>query len=153
MKVILFIFIMAYSFYAKAWECPELGDNFYDLDRHWQLATNVFWGRVVEGKYFSERRPTFNIDFKVAIYDTFKGDAKPEAWLTTSHESLFHGVELGGNYLIFLYGNNEVDFCGILISLPSHRETVGRLIEYYSHDLDDMPKPMMYVLKKTGKIR
>lgn len=150
MNNILLIILILISQNVFSWECPET-NNSYDLDTHWKLATDVFWGKVVEGKYTKRKDYENDIDFTVEIYDIFKGNLKNKVDLSTSHEALFHGVEIGENYIFFLYGDNKLDFCGILVEVQHHIETLDRLNEFYSRDEGGVLKVIKYVQSHAQK--
>lgn len=148
MKKIIFLTLF-FSSSVYGWECPRT-NNSYDLDVHWKLATGVFWGKVTSGTYNKRENYENDIDFTVDIYDTFKGDKRDNIELSTSHASLFRGIELGGNYIFFVYGNNKVDFCSILVDVQHHIETLERLNEFYSRDDTGTLDVIKYIQKKSA---
>ena len=54
------------------------------------------------------------IKFKMSIAHSFKGQKKDSIDVVTVRSSISPEIVLGGSYLMFLYGDNEVDFCSLI---------------------------------------
>jgi hypothetical protein len=146
MRAVIFLTIML-SCSAYSWECPETG-NSTKIEDHWNAASIVFWGKVIEGKYEDRR----NIYIKVNVFDYFKGVGSQTYDFQTSHDELFHGLEVGSNYVFYLNNNKRLDFCGVHVALPYHRNSIKSVLDFYAGDLEQIPLPIKYALSKAGRL-
>lgn len=129
MKYIFFFHLLFFVSNVFAFECKhrELQENYiYEvpagatlaeqeeiqsekIDTHLALASDVFIGTVILGEKASQK-----IKFKMSIAHSFKGQKKDSIDVVTVRSSISPEIVLGGSYLMFLYGDNEVDFCSLI---------------------------------------
>jgi len=147
MKTVVLFLMLSVSLSVFGWSCPKT-NNSTDVEVHWNLATEVFWGRIVEGRYIDSD----NTHLVVDVYDYLKGSGEKSTQIFTSHEELFRGLEVGSNYIFYMYSSDRLNFCSVYAQLPYHRSTLDRLIDFYGHDYDEMPKALKYALNQANKL-
>jgi len=84
------------------------------------------------------------IVFELKISDVLKGGYNSTITLTTYNDILGPSITIGKHYIIFLYGNNRIDFCGVTIELgnistikklKNHLKSDGYFDEYTTKNL------------------
>lgn len=87
---------------SRAWECLNGYDLRVPVEEHIVLASDILFGRVVQGTYDTSPGSGGELRFTLQIHERFKGDLEGSVELRTSHYSYFYDVALGGNYIVFL---------------------------------------------------
>lgn len=116
-KYVFFALLLTTSWPSFAWSCPHV-NNSYNFDIHWDAATDVFFGKIIEGKLDQSEPPEYeyhtgNILITVQIEQTYKGPKNGLVQLKSSNESIDPELAIGQNYMFFLYGDNVTDFCSL----------------------------------------
>ena len=133
MKFIIFICLFTLSANCFAWSCEDNFSSFsldhtplelelsrnVKIDAHLKKASDIFLGKVISGKVNDD-----DIEFQMNIIHNFKGDKKKAITILNPIDSLTRKLSLGDNYLIFLYGDNVVDFCSLTIHFWSSEMTI-----------------------------
>jgi len=124
------------SINAWGWECLEGYDRYNDpIEKHIEKASHIVFGTLVSGNYYPKIKYENNLKFTLSILATYKGDLFKEVEFETHQDAYFGELVLGNNYLIFLYGKREIDFCGITVNLGTYYNRVERLNQIWDGDL------------------
>ncbi|MDO3388249.1 hypothetical protein QWI17_20550 [Gilvimarinus sp. SDUM040013] len=115
MKVLVFLLVCAISHSVSAWECGKYDRDKFSLETHYEYATEIFFGKVLEGRVNKSKKYESDMEFIVEPTLVLKGNLKTPVKLTTYSTPPYDPVALGYSYLIFLYGSNKVDYCGVFI--------------------------------------
>ena len=124
MRVLLFISIMAFSGQVFSWECLNGYSTEDSPEEHVRIASDIIYGQVISGKYNPK---TYDVEFQFSITETLKGVMTDTITIKTGTYSYFGGIEIAMNYLIFLYGKNEIDFCGVVRPTTPFATTIESL--------------------------
>ena len=142
MKFLVTFCFIVFSTNSFAWECrilelqkhlinelPSDGsseEKYLDikLNTHLRMASNVILGKVISGKVNGN-----DIQFELDVIHSFKGNQNNISTIMTSVDFISPKISLGENYLMFLYGANEVDFCSIVIGLSRGEISIDLLEE------------------------
>lgn len=110
-------FTLAFSIASYATECiegPITLDVHTTTEQHWDLASDVIFGKVLRGSYSPNDESRFDVSFDFEVLKSFKGGKSGIAsLLSPSHES----ISLGHSYIIFLYGHDHISRCAKIIDL------------------------------------
>ncbi|WP_323816578.1 hypothetical protein [Cellvibrio sp. NN19] len=119
-----------------AWECLDGYDRYKDpIETHISKATEIIFGTLVSGNF--EKRNGL-INFEMSILKSFKGKLSGNVSLKTNRDAYFGDLILGGNYIIFLYGSKEIDFCGVVVKLEPYYNRVDRLNKIWDGNLNNI---------------
>lgn len=137
MKKFTFILsVLFLSIKTWGWECIEGHDKYNDaIEKHIEKASHIVFGTLVSGNYDPRIKYENNINFTLAILASYKGDLSKEVKIETHKDAYFGELVLGNNYLMSLYGKQEIDFCGITVSLGEYYNGVERLNQIWDGDL------------------
>src|SRR5690606_4888000 len=103
MKYFLSLFLICMSSFSLAWECGSYDKYSQPVEKHLEIATDVFIGTVLEGKL----EDSYSIDLKLKVTLPIKGNLKTEVELTTNSEPINDRFYIGGHYIVFLYGSSK----------------------------------------------
>lgn len=126
MKYLLSICLICMSSLTLAWECGSYDKYGQPIQKHLEIATDVLIGTVIEGKL--EGSSNIKLKFKITL--PVKGSLTNEIELTTGSDSPGEKFYIGGNYVVFLYGSNEIDFCNMVFELWTPINSLEELNEY-----------------------
>src|SRR5690606_6643659 len=134
------------SFKAHAWECFGKHKGMEtSFDEHVQLASEIYIGRVTNAYLVSD---IHKIVFEFQVSGVFKGRYKSHKTLKTTVDGIDPDITIGNSYIFFLYGADEVDFCGYHMNLGKRIESYETLKEEISGS--SMLQP--HQLKKLKKL-
>lgn len=115
---------MLFSGRVFSWECLNGYSSEDSPEKHVKIASDIIYGQVISGKYDPK---TYDVEFQFSISETLKGNMKDTVTIKTGTYSYFGGVQIAMNYLIFLYGKNEIDFCGVVQPTTPFATTIESL--------------------------
>lgn len=124
MRFTLAFIFMLISQNSFAWECSHGYSTEDPPEKHIEIASDVIYGQVVSGSFNTDSN---DIKFELKVAKSFKGNLGGIVKLKTNSYSFFGGIDLGMNYLIYLYGSKEIDFCGIVIPYTKHATDIDSL--------------------------
>lgn len=101
--------------------CPAEPEEDVFFESHANAASDILLIRVYETKI----RKNGLIDYKAKVHTSYKGTTEDFINISTAWD--IFGVVTGGNYLVFLYGNNFIDFCNINLYLGRTPENLMSL--------------------------
>jgi len=114
------------SSFSLAWECGSYDKYSQPVEKHLEIATDVFIGTVLEGKL----EDSYSIDLKLKVTLPIKGNLKTEVELTTNSEPINDRFYIGGHYIVFLYGSSKIDFCNMILEVVTPVNSLDELKEY-----------------------
>ncbi|HEY6528812.1 MAG TPA: hypothetical protein VIZ65_08960 [Cellvibrionaceae bacterium] len=115
MKVIVSLIMLSIANLAYGWECngrQKGTDTSYD--KHIEYATEIYAGRVINSYLIEE---IHEIVFELKVSTVFKGNYSGYITLKTTDDGIDPDVAIGHSYIFFLYGSNNINFCGLNIPL------------------------------------
>ena len=119
MRAVTYVILALLSGPAYSWECLDYNWPNESVETHIDLASDIFLGRVISGRVDEALPEGDDLLVSVRIGHTFKGSLTGIVALQTGADAPFPSLELGANYIFFLYGNRELDFCGVLVPVGS----------------------------------
>jgi hypothetical protein len=146
---VLLFFIVAP---AMAFECPDYDPMRDPVEKHIEKASDILFGRVLKGEFLPSNGYNGEVKISFEIFKTIKGP------LNTSTEIIveaFAGrtkIELGQSYVIFLYGNNRIDFCNLKIRLFTDIDTLEELKEHSERKDMRSSKKLVPIISYIEKI-
>jgi hypothetical protein len=128
MRAVTFVLLLTISGSCFAFECTDHSASEEDIETHIRKASDIVLGRVVAGQVDEALRFGNELTVTVRIEHAFKGSLSELVDLATGHDQLVQGIELGSDYVFFLYGNRELDSCGYLILVGTNVGSIDELI-------------------------
>ncbi len=149
MKIFIFFIFSTMSCAVSAWECGYYDQYSQSVEEHLEMASEVFFGRVLSGSVESEGENGFDVSIEVDVLLGVKGDLEDRITLFTHPMPPFPEFILGGSYVFFLYGNTELDFCNYLIETAVPIDSLDELKEYSKRrdlrTVEKIRKVLMYI--------
>lgn len=130
LKLFLVVVSLVTSPLVSAWECESYDRYSQEIELHLDMAENVFFGRVTSGSIDTETVKEFDVSIAVDVLLEVKGDKGSKATLYTYSLPPFPEFVLGGSYLFFLYGSDNLDFCGYIIDSAGPIQSIDELRDY-----------------------
>lgn len=130
MRILLLLSLILISSSSLAWECYTYDKYNQPIEEHLELASDVFVGTVIEGKFEESSGPESDIKLKLKVTLPVKGSNLKEIEISTSSHSPNPSFYIGGNYVIFLYGSKKIDFCSMVLELWTPVSSQEELAEY-----------------------
>lgn len=125
MKTYLFIGALIFSNANHAFECKK-GKDWWndDVAVLYEKASDVVYAQITEGKVVDKK----DVIWKAKLFETFKGNKKGVATLTSDLDSwAYRGFVVGHTYIIYLYPSHEVDGCNYIIEIGADVLTLDEL--------------------------
>ena len=118
---------MFLSLEAQSWECLGKHKGMEtSFENHVQLASEIYLGRVTNAYLVSD---IYKIVFEFEVNGVFKGRYKSHKTLKTTIDGIDPDITIGNSYVFFLYGEDEVDFCGHHLNLGKRKYSFEKLKE------------------------
>lgn len=131
------LILLAMSFFSAqiyAWECPENRGDF-DTRTHWHVAEDVLLGRVIGGIYLEHSPNGGQREYVFRINESLKGKREGVIAITIKDDGITNGMDIGQSYVVFLYGQDSIDFCSKVIAVPaSSMQGLDQMKDYYSEN-------------------
>ncbi|WP_299775537.1 hypothetical protein [uncultured Pseudoteredinibacter sp.] len=155
MKIFIFFFLSTVSCVVSAWECGDYDKYSQSVGQHLEIASDVFFGRVLSGSVESEGENGFDVSIEVDVLLEVKGDLEDRITLFTHSQPPFPEFILGGSYVFFLYGNTSLDFCNYLIETAVPIDSLDELREYSKRrdirSVEQVREVLMYIEGNLNK--
>lgn len=142
MKEVAFIVLVPLSLSSYAWECGEYDKHTQSVKDHYNLASDVIFGRVVSGSLIESNGTGYDISFSFDVLYATKTDRKGQITLKSSSGPPFEQYELGGYYMIFLFGGDIVSFCSLVRPIGSPISSHEKLVQHSTRR--DIREPVLY---------
>lgn len=114
MRLVLVLLVLLSS-EGRAWECNDEQRGMESgFDDHVDLATEIYLGRVTNAYLVADAH---KIVFELEVSGVFKGRYMGFKTLQTTDDGLDPSIAIGHSYVFFLYGSDEVNFCGHHLNL------------------------------------
>ena len=141
MKSLLILWIIFISSSSLAWECYSYDQYNQSIEKHLEMASDVLVGKIVEGKLDESLKFDTNIQLTMEVSVSVKGSKESKVELLTSSHSPNPSFSIGGNYIIFLYGTKEIDFCNVVLELWTPVSSKEELMKYSERrDIEEFEK-------------
>lgn len=127
---VLFILLVFIVTPAMAFECPGYDPMRDPVEKHIEKASDILFGRVSNGEFFPNNGYSGEVKISFEIFTTIKGAQSKSTEIIVEAFAGRTGIELGQSYVIFLYGNNRIDFCNLKIRLFTEIDTLEELKEH-----------------------
>ncbi|WP_323847447.1 hypothetical protein [Microbulbifer magnicolonia] len=115
MKKVILSVLLSLSLNVQAWECGSEQQGIdTPINKHIEFATEIYMGRVINSYLVEE---IDKVVFELKVSELFKGRYKNHVTLFTSSNPANPEISIGNSYIVFLYGSNDVNFCGVTINL------------------------------------
>ncbi|WP_331353180.1 hypothetical protein [Cellvibrio sp. UBA7671] len=115
---------------VMAFECPGYDPMRDPVETHIEKASDILFGRVSKGEFFPNNGYGGEIKISFEIFSTIKGTLSKNTEIIVEAFAGETDIELGQSYIIFLYGNNRIDFCNLKIRLFTDIDTLNELKEH-----------------------
>ena len=125
----LFVFLFFIVTPVMAFECPGYDPMLDPVEKHIEKASDILFGRVSKGEFFSNGYYG-EVKISFEIFTTIKGPLSTNTEIIVEAFAGRTDIELGQSYVIFLYGNNRIDFCNLKIRLFTEIDTLEELKEH-----------------------
>lgn len=112
-KSILLLFLLTVSLRLAAFECFEVDKFEGTIEKNFELASDVIFGKVLRGNASDSK-----VDFIFDISYALKGSKLGKLKLSTGSGVIYPQVALGGDYLLFLYSQDEIGMCDPIYEMP-----------------------------------
>jgi hypothetical protein len=132
MRVFLVLLALIVASPAFAFECFEHDASKESIEKHIEVASDVFLGKVVAGR-LDENDPHLSLAVEVRVQHRFKGDVPDVAEVLTEAYAPFDELVLGATYIFFLYGTRELDSCGYLVPVSPTARSFDDLVDTAEH--------------------
>lgn len=115
MKLFSAFILLLISTASQAWSCSGTAPGLSaSLEKHVNAASDIYLGRPINAFLISEAD---KIVFELEVSETLKGNNINYVTLTTSDDPPNPDIAIGIYYIIFLYGNSKIDFCGVALNI------------------------------------
>lgn len=115
---------------VMAFECPGYDPMRDPVEKHIEKASDILFGRVSKGEFFPNNGYNGEVKISFEIFTTIKGTLSTNTEIIVEAFAGRTDIELGQSYVIFLYGNNRIDFCNLKIRLFTEIDTLEELKEH-----------------------
>ena len=123
-KKIVTLILVTISLNSMAFECFGPDKYEWSIKKNFDLAESVFFAQVISG---SAIPGDSQVKFKVIVQLPVKGEIYGEMELTTGKSHMYPSIQLFGNYLVFLYGDNKIEMCDPMYNVEFEIDSIEKL--------------------------
>ncbi len=147
---VLLLFIVAP---AIAFECSSYDPIGDPVEKHIEKASDILFGRVQKGELLPSNGYSEEVKITFEIFKNIKGPLNKSTEIVVEAFAGRTNIELGQAYVIFLYGNNRINFCNLKIRLFTDIDTLEELKEHSERKDMRSSKKLVPIVSYIEKIK